>query len=314
MITNIKNGIKKIALSPIILIVKNANQKYNLLKSKLELSILRILLSGRFSNKDVYIMTSSPRSGSTMLSNALKTIPKSIVLFEPLQLRQVPEAKAAGFAWRTYVSPETKWTNGKSFLKKVFEGKVINDYTNREMTFRQSLKANKLIIKFVRANQLLPWICKNFEIQKPILLIRHPCAVIASQIKYSLHGSKISRPNAPDIIKNFPLFKSLLLSTETEEEYLAAQWALDQLPALTQIKSEGIIAITYEELIIHPKETLSKIFKSWNLDVNIDDAVVRLKRPSSVVHKSGISGIDGWKRQLSTDQIHKILSITTKFG
>jgi len=291
-----------------------AIQKYKLLKKKLELSILKIVLSGRFRENDVYLMTSSPRSGSTMLGNALKIIPRSFVLFEPLHLRQVSEAKAAGFLWRTYVSPETKWGNGKLFLKKVFEGKVINDWTRREMAFCESLRANKLVVKFVRASQLLPWICNNFEIQKPILLIRHPCAVIASQLKSSSDWNNTSRPEAPEFIKNFPLFKSVLQSTETEEEYLAAQWALDQLPALTQIKSEGIIAITYEELIIHPKETLSKIFKSWNLDVDIDDAVSRLKKPSSVVHKSGISGIDGWKRQLSTDQIHKILSITTKFG
>jgi len=108
-------------------------RKISILKKNLKLVFLKIYLSGRFDEKDVILISSSPRSGSTMLSNALKAIPKSFVLFEPLHLRQVPEAKAAGFSWVTYLQPINKWPKGKAFLKRVFEGKVINEWTCREM-------------------------------------------------------------------------------------------------------------------------------------------------------------------------------------
>jgi len=45
---------------------------------------------------------------STWLGNLLCSVPNSCVLFEPLQLQHVPEAKSAGFSWRSYVDPETK--------------------------------------------------------------------------------------------------------------------------------------------------------------------------------------------------------------
>lgn len=291
----------------------NLRKNYKLFKSKLKLSFLKFYLAGRFDEKDIILISSSPRSGSTMLSNILKAIPKSCVLFEPLHLNHVPESKAAGFSWRTYLPPEKEWPEGKAFLKKVFQGKVINKWTSREMELREVFNSNTMIVKFVRATQLLPWICNNYDIQRPIILLRHPCAVIASQLKSS-DWNQAKQPAALDFLVDYPLFKSALQKTETVEEHLAATWAMEYLPVLMQTKADKFIIITYEELLLHPKKALSKIFNSWNLDVDIENAVARIKTPSSVVYKSGISGIDGWKKQLSSRQIANILNIVHGFG
>ncbi len=291
----------------------NLKKKYSLLKTKLKLALLRAGLKSHFNQKQVYILTSSPRSGSTMLSNALKAIHKSYVLFEPLQLNHVPEAKAAGFSWRTYAHPKSKWPKGKAFLENIFKGRIINAWTSKEISLGEVLNSNTMIIKFVRANRLLPWICSTFNVPKPILLLRHPCAVIASQIK-SPDWNTVGRPDTPEFIENFPLFKLALLKTETVEEHLAAQWAMDQIPALMQSNTGNIIVITYEELLLYPKQTLSKIFNSWNLEIDINDALYRLKKPSSVVYKSGISGIDGWKKQLTIIQTKKVLNVVNSMG
>lgn len=289
-------------------------RKYHLFQKDLKLFFLKTFMAGKFKEKDIYLITSSPRSGSTMLSNALKAIPKSCVLFEPLHLIHVPEAEEACFSWRTYIPPEKEWPVGKAFLKKVFKGKVINEWTSREMSLREVLNSNTMIVKLVRANRLLPWICNFFNIPKPILLLRHPCAVIASQLKSSSDWNNPKQPDIPNFLEDLPIFKSALKNTKTTEEYLAASWALDQIPVLMQTKSENIIIVTYEELLLKPRETISRVFKLLNLDVNIEEAVSRLKTPSSVVYKSGISGIDGWKKQLSAKQIENILTVVNSFG
>lgn len=249
-----------------------------------------------------------------MLSNVLKEIPKSYIFFEPLNLSHVPEAKLAGFTWRTYIPPDMEWLEGKTFLKRVIEGRVINEWTIKDMRLRESINVNKLIIKSVRANRLLPWICENLNILKPIILLRHPCAVIASQLKSSFDWNNPKQPDTPSFIEDLPLFKSALKNTKTIEEYLAASWALDQIPALMLTKSEDILVITYEELVLNPKGTLLKLFNAWRLEVDIDDAVSRLKKPSSVVYKSGISGIDGWKDQLTDIQTERILNVVNGMG
>jgi hypothetical protein len=286
--------------------------RYELARKKLRTLAIQACLAGRFDQDSVFMVTSSPRSGSTLLTQVLAAIPNSCVLFEPLQLKEVPEAKAAQFTWRTYVDPDQAWCEGKAFLKRVFEGRVINEWTTKEMSFGAAYKATRMIVKFVRANRLLPWICRTFELPSPILLIRHPCAVIASQLNYGWGNAE--RPELPSYLASFPSFQSALAQVTGVEEYLAASWALDQLPPLLQPPPHPWTLITYEELLIHPEQTLAKIFQSWNLDVDIDLALSKLSKPSRVVSKSGISGINGWKKQLTNQQIERILSTVNSFG
>jgi hypothetical protein len=274
---------------------------------------IKSCLAGRFDEDSVLLLTSSPRSGSTWLGNALGLVPNSCVLFEPLHLTHVPEANAAGFSWRTFVHPENNWPEGEKYLRRVFEGRVINGWTSREMSLREAYGATTMIIKFVRSNRLLPWICRTFKVRSPILLIRHPCAVIASQLKSS-DWRTAGRPDVTPYLADCPFFQSVLSKTEGVEENLAAGWALDQLPALMQQPPHPWTIITYEELVLRPKSALTRIFNAWELDVDMDAAVARLRKPSSVVYKSGISGIDGWKKQLNDKQVSRILSTIRNFG
>ena len=247
-----------------------------------------------------------------MLSQVLGTIPKSCVLFEPLHLDNSPESKKAGFSWRTYVDPVMQWPEGEAFLRRIFEGRVINEWTTRETSLRKSYSADRIIVKFVRANRLLPWICKRFDVPSPVLLIRHPCAVVSSQLSYGWNNSM--RPDPPTYLEQFPIFRSALSNTKTTEEFLAALWALDHLPCLLHDAPHPWTIITYEEIILNANAAIPRIFDKWDVDVDIQKAISRLKKPSSVVSNLGISGIDGWKSRLSSKQISNILSTVNNFG
>jgi hypothetical protein len=281
---------------------------------KLRAFAIKSCIDGRFDESNVLILTASPRSGSTWLGNILRAIPKSCLLFEPLQLNRVPDAKRAGFSWRTFVAPQTQWPEGKSYLKRVFEGRVVNEWTSREMSFNEARRAILMIIKFVRANRLLPWMCRTFELRSPILFMRHPCAVIASQLKSHLDWGNPKRPEPPGYIDNYPAFKSALFQTEGLEEYLAATWALDQLPPLMEEPPRPWKIVTYEALFLRTEETVSRICHDCNLQIDIDVAMSKIKKPSKVVYKSGISGIDGWKKQLTDAQISRIIKTVQSFG
>lgn len=281
---------------------------------KIDVNAIKDRLAGRFEEKDVYMLTSSPRSGSTLLAQVLNVIPDSCVLFEPLQLNHVPEARAAGFSWRMFVAPDEEWPEGEAFLKQVFEGRVINAWTAREMAGNDANKAKRMIVKCVRANRLLPWICRRFEIPAPILLIRHPCAVIASQKNYNRVWKNADRPDYPEYLDQYPVFQALLSEAEGDEEFLAALWALDQLPPLLHQMPRPWLIVTYEELFLRPEMTLARIFDNWGFDIDMGEALSRMKKPSSVVGKSGISGVNGWKQRLTGEQVSRILQTVNAFG
>ncbi|MCA9118222.1 MAG: hypothetical protein KDA79_24290, partial [Planctomycetaceae bacterium] len=205
------------------------------------------ILAGRFRVEDALTLTSSPRSGSTWLAETLTTIPRSCFLAEPLHLGWVPEARAAGFSWRTWVSADAKWPAGEHFLRSVFEGRVVNEITLERLNLDEVRKVRRLIVKFVRVGRLLPWLCRTFPLPAPILLIRHPCAVVTSQLKAG-KWNDVSTVDAPGYVHEFPAFQTALAQLNSLEERLAAQWALDQLPPLLEVQSRPWQMVTYEEL------------------------------------------------------------------
>lgn len=179
------------------------------------------------------------------------------------------------------------------------------------MSFRKAYKSERLIIKFVRANRLLPWIRHRFE-APPILLLRHPCAVIASQLNYGWKNA--IRPKEPRYLKEYPEFRNALSETKGDEEYLAALWALDQLPTLCQRTPHPWTIVTYEEFLLRPDESLLRIIDKWNLEIDMNEAMSRIKVPSSVVSRSGNSGITGWRNTLNDEQNSRVPSTVNSFG
>ena len=271
------------------------------------------ILAGRFAAEDALALTSSPRSGSTWLAETLTTIPQSCFLFEPLHLGWVPEARAAGFSWRTWVPTDTQWPAGEHFLRRVFEGRVFNDRSLERLNPDEARKVRRLIVKFVRANRLLPWLCRTFPLPAPILLIRHPCAVVASQLKAG-KWNHVSTVDDPGYVHEFPAFQTALTQLNSLEDRLAAQWALDQLPPLLEEQPRPWQTVTYEELNTDTAETLARIFRTWDIEVDIDQAVSNSRRPSRSVSPSGLSGMAGWQDQLSAGQIDRILTTVRRFG
>jgi hypothetical protein len=278
---------------------------------KIKFLLLQWVLPRRLQLKDIFIITSSPRSGSTWLGNILGEMPESMILFEPLHLVHVPEAKKAGFDWRTYKEKELDWEEGKRFFHKIFSGRCMNPWTTRETTFKKALIAQRVIIKFVRANRLLPWITYHFQLPAPIFLLRHPCAVIASQLK-SNDWNSIAKPSIPVFIEEYPELKELFIKSNSVEENLALTWCLDQFPAFMHPKPFPWQVITYEELALSTHVVVDRINKKWDTKIKLN--AESFKQKSSVTYGTGISGVSGWLEQLSLAQKLRIMRIVHGFG
>ena len=285
----------------------------NNLISGVRLALIRALLANKCDMRQAIVVASTPRSGSTWLSQMLSTMPDSAVLFEPLHLRYVPEASQAGFSWRTYVDPGVDWPEGKAFLTRIFRGDVLNWWTTRQMTLRSAFSARFLIVKFVRASRLLPWMCRSFSIRAPVLLIRHPCAVIASQMRSPIDWKNPARPEIPSQFPGYSRLQKIIKALDTREEFLAADWALDYLPALLAPSLHPWQVISYEELRLRSEEAMQRIFATWGSEVPAE-VWQKVAQPSTVTYSSGISSLEGWKQQLSTEQVRRILDVTNRIG
>ena len=141
--------------------------------------------------RDTIIISGSPRTGTTWIMEILETLPSYRSIFEPFHKEWFPEVKRLNLSslHRPYVYYKDNNPVLKEYLRKVFQGHVttrVLHYIPTPRNIYKRLKVSKIIVKFIRANRLLPWIANNFELRGIYFIIRHPCGTIASQLRTNI--------------------------------------------------------------------------------------------------------------------------------
>lgn len=304
-----------------------------------------IFSSKEINIKDTILISSAPRSGSTWLMEILGTIPGYTYIFEPLNPTWFPESFEVGFKSRTYLPSNTEWIEGEKYLRKAFMGNIfgiplqnsqIITHTprNKLEVFMHRLLGNKLIVKSINFNRLLPWVCKRFQLRKIYFMIRHPCATIASQLNTGLCGYHANSPpyqyifpTREDILNEASTIDKLdvellkkLKEIRTLEEILAAAWCLDNFIPLSLSKPYPWTLIIYEKLIKEGSREIPNLFNE--LGEKITRSAFRcLKLPSMTtpwdqlhIVKDVDKQLMKWKQFLSEKQVERILNIVSDFG
>jgi hypothetical protein len=158
------------------------------------------------------------------------------------------------------------------------------------------LGAERFVVKFVRAMGASGWLARHFPRNKKIVILRHPCAVVASMI------------NSP----NFPSGPG-----RAEEEF-AVGWCADTLAAVTETPPADVLLLTYEGLVSDPVESLARLFDY--LETPVPPAVLsEVTRPSATANGDAaiVTGDDvltAWQRRLKDAQIGRILHVVRDAG
>lgn len=277
-----------------------------------------------------------PRGGSSWFGEILLNIQGSLLISEPLwrgfyrsvgykptiaegKLKQFSKL---GFYFDQPIPFDAKWQEAKIEMEYVLKGHVWN-YGLYDRDKLKKLKNKEIfIIKYCYGHLLLPWLQNNFDI-KSIVLHRHPCAVVASQLSHLL-SHKIDI-NSSGIIQDFrynDIFKRynhIWKTISSKEEYLSALWSIKTKYIMdAPLEQSNWLTIYYEKLLTDFKVQMGLIQKY--LDVLIKESSYQNKdKPSeSSVRKGQLihtaSQIGKWKSILSRNQIERILNIVNKFG
>ena len=269
--------------------------------------------------QDTIFIAGWARSGTTWLAEAFNTIPRSAILFEPLHAQRVPEAAAAGFSEKTMLSPGEGTKSQQRFMDRVLQGRVLNWWTCSANPINRSIRPKLWIVKETRANYLIEWILATFPIRRSVLIVRHPCATVASRLAqgWTAQDAQLKIKNRA-ARSRFPHLDALCQNREDPYEVLAARWCLTNYVPLS-LRPRPFHIVAYESLATRGTEDLAPIFADWGLEMPgvIEESLGR----ASVTTKAGsMQGathhkpIDHWKRALTHDQIRRILGVVRDFG
>lgn len=274
-----------------------------------------------FNRSDTILLTGTPRSGTTWLSELLCSSRDYCSIFEPIVMWH-RYGVIRGLDWADYISPDTDWPEGKELFCKLFEGRSVHPHAFIHNSPMDLIRCRSLLIKSITTNTLLPWLAVNFQIRGMILIVRHPCAVVASLKK---HLTKLHR-RVPDrrqryVRENLPHLTAYVQRLQTEEEILAVRWCCDHHAPLKHRRDNSWIQVSYEKLVLDGRNELRRIYSALDL-AKSENALNRLQSSSLTVHNwsvdhsraSAEERLGNWRRSLDGEQVRRVLSVVDAFG
>lgn len=274
----------------------------------------------------------NPRGGSTWLAEQLSLRLNAGYIFEPFYRGRYdtfgnePITKIPGKGylnnlkfWYYQPIPEREnWPEARSTLDRLFNRKNFHPAIWHQSSNKNYHQFEKVVVKFCYANLMLPWLTQHFNIAS-ILLVRHPCAVINSQLRCRNDWDKVKEHpafNIPQCQYNaiFKKYESVLKTIKHPEENLAATWAFTMLTTIMHPKNNiNWLTVSYESLLQNPEYEAQRINDRYHLNLRLSNDDTFQKSSATKVHQDKV-GIDKWKKQLTKTQVARIFSILDQFG
>jgi hypothetical protein len=255
-------------------------------------------------------LAGSGRSGTTWLSEIINHRRGYRYVFEPFNPREV--GPFGHFRTKQYLRPDDQ---REEFLKPAglaLTGGLRDPWTDR---FNGRIVARRRLIKDIRATLLLGWMRANFPGMPIILLLRHPCAVVASRLALGWKDNLSETMEQRELVEDFllPREEEILAAKDDFERHLFL-WCIDNYVPLKQLRPQEVHLTFYENLLARPEAALQSLFASLGED--FDDRVYRrLRRPSPLSRKNTpCPSLEGWRTGVSANQLERTIEILGLFG
>lgn len=259
--------------------------------------------------EDAVFVAGSGRSGTTWLADAINYRREYRLVFEPFHPGKVREV--SGFGWRQYLRPEDRREEYLEPARRVLSGAVRDGWVDR---FHRTFVARRRIVKDVRANLMLGWLCENFPEMPMVLILRHPCAVVESQMALGWRDILDETLEQRDLVKDHlePLLDEALAVRDPFDRRVFL-WCVENYVPLRQLAPNRIHVVFYENLLTDPATEQRRLFGRLGLD--FDEATVPgTKPPSPVSRKGGSRSVDGWRSVVSGERQRRAVKTLALFG
>lgn len=251
-----------------------------MISSKLK-ALTHFHIAGR---RESVVVFSSPRGGSTWISELIAALPGFWPVGEPFNVRKPVPARELGLTSYGELYASANRTRIENYYEALLAGK-ITDFKLRPGQANYRPLTSRLVVK---QNQYgldrIEWFAQRFRI-KPVHLIRNPIAVALSREVLLL---------LPDF-KNCELrdrfsweqlsFADRLIDRGSHLEQGVLAWCLHHAPALWDHKPDWFV-ISYEHCLLEPEKTLDALARFLGEGNLVERMQKKLSKPSKVIRKS----------------------------
>jgi Sulfotransferase family len=263
-----------------------------------------------------FIVAGTGRSGTTWLAEIIRSQIPCRLMFEPFNPRKVSAYRR--FNYFQYMRPEERNAELREYCQTVVTGNIRNAWIDRGVSI---LRPQFRLIKDIRANLMLRWLCREFPSLPVVFLVRHPCAVVSSRMKLGWATDSDIAPllEQPRLVEDHLADKMRVFErAKTPEEKHALVWCVSNLVPLRQFGEGELTTVFYENLCANPAAEIERVFRRLGHPYHAS-VFGRLHQPSMMSAQgsavvTGDDRIAGWQKELSPRQIQAVLAVVEAFG
>lgn len=253
------------------------------------------------------IVAGYTRSGTTFLGRILANILGCRPIHEPLNSNKVSEIDF--FNERESVKLLRTDTHYRHALTGLFGP---NFRGNKNTNTGTRLIYDGRLIKIVRGNHYLDYLAELFTEQKFIFIMRNPWACITSRLRLGWSAPDLS--NCIDDIWPLlnPAQQDCFKSTTSKAGRLAITWCIDNMMALRNADNPSFYFVHYEELVLHPQETLEAMLKHIGQDYSATALKHEIRREGA--GKQAKARLDSWLKHMDDNDKQAVTTVLKIFG
>ena len=302
------------------------------------------------------LIAGSGRSGTTWVLDAIADANNLRPVFEPLHPNSSGVAQEFGYSYltRDQEIPDLKTyfeSIANNVLRSVWTSyrirpirlrptrehfssiRNIRNYVRiwtvlarRRWAFRERESRKDVLVKCIRANLMLDWVHANFD-ARTVLLMRHPCAVVESQLRFPEHWDPYwllskYRKDAPLVEGPLRDRAAIVNRNFSRAQALTAIWCIENLVPALQARGNGYEVVFYEELLEQPEVEWPRIARGLGMPTVPGTELLQKPSQQSAVRlqKQGSSedtysqSHSSWRTRLPTAAVRDIDSVLQDFG
>jgi hypothetical protein len=154
----------------------------------------------------------------------------------------------------------------------------------------------------------------NFPGMPIILLLRHPCAVVASRLALGWRDNLSETMEQEELVEDFllPVEAEIMGARDAFERHVFS-WCIENYVPLRQFGLGEIHLSFYEAFLAHPEDEVGRLFAflGEGFDGRVHGA---LRRPSPLSRRGEIPSLDSWRRRVSDSRLQRAVEILGLFG
>jgi sulfotransferase family protein len=260
------------------------------------------------------LIAGSGRSGTTWLQELINHRRDHRVIFEPFTRAVVPFC--SHFNWRQYIREADDAPRFLDPTRRILSGDFRNDWTDQ---YNQRKVYKKRLVKDIRGLLLLRWLHGRFPEIPIVYIMRHPCAVIASQLRMDWHLNVNLLLEQGELVADFlKPYEYLMRRALINLDHLTLIWCVENYVPLRQFRSGEILLVFYEELLQNPEREVERIFRFIGQPLQ-PGAFKQYRRQSAEAREwsailTGDDLLNSWRKYLDAFQISRILYFVGLFG